>query len=64
MQDGSKVGCVGISRGYCRGNGDEIKSDGISKNLVEAVAKYFTSHECGWLGPIEHFSILCLLAIK
>ena len=58
------MGCVGISVGYNLVNWDEIKSDGTSKGLFEAVDEYFTSHECGWLGHVELFLVLGLLPIN
>ena len=62
--DGSRVGCVGFSGGYRSVNWDEIKSYDNSKDFFEAVAKSFISHECGWLGIVELFSILHMLAIN
>ena len=58
------MGCVGISGGYRPINWDEIKSYGTSKGIFEAIAKSFTSCECGLLGPVELFSVLFLLAIN
>ena len=57
------MGCVGISEGYCLNVWDEIKSDGTLKGFFEKVYGSFTYCECGWLGPIELFLVLCLLAI-
>ena len=64
VQDGFGVGCVGILGGYRPVNWDEIKSDGTSKVFFELVVKSFTSLECGWLGIIEVFLVLHLLAIN
>ena len=58
------MGCIGISGGYHLVHWDEIKLDGNSKGFFEAVTEYFTSHKCGWLGHIEIFLVLCLLAIN
>ena len=58
------MGCVGILGGYHPIDWDEIKLDGTSEGLFESVAGYFTSHEYGWFGPIELFSVLWLLAIN
>ena len=58
------MGCVGISGGYHLVNLDEIKLDGTLKVFFEEVAEYFNSYECGWLGLVEIFSILRLLAIN
>ena len=57
------MGCVGISKGYHPVNWDEIKSNGNSKGFLEEEAESFTSRECGWLGPIEIFLVLHMLAI-
>lgn len=62
--DGCGVGCVGISGQYHSVNGDEIKLDGTLKGFFEVVYEYCTSHECGWFGHVELFSILHLLAIN
>ena len=56
--------CVGISGGYCSVNWDEIQSNGTSKVFFESIVGCSTSCECGWLGPIELFSILFMLAIN
>ena len=58
------MGCIGISGGYGSVKWDEIKSNCASKGFFEVVDESFTSHECGWLGPIEIFSILHLLSIN
>ena len=58
------MGCVGILGGYYLGYWDEKKLDGTSKDFFEVVAKSFTSHKWGWLGIVEPFSILRILAIN
>ena len=55
MWDGSRVGCVGISKGYHMIVWDEIKSYGTSKILFESLDGSSTSCECGWLGLVELF---------
>ena len=58
------MGCVGISEGYHLIDWDEIKSNGTSKKFFESIVESFTSCKCGWLGHVELFSVLCLLAIN
>ena len=58
------MGGVGISGRYHSVDGDDIKSDGTSKIFFEELVESFTSHECGWLGHVEIFLVLCLLTIN
>ena len=58
------MGSVGFSGGYHPIDWDEIKLDGTSKGFFESIVESFSSHECGWLGPVELFSVLCMLAIN
>ena len=58
------MSCLEISGGYHPVNWDEIKLDGTSKGFFEEVVESFTYHECGWLGPVELFLVLRLLAIN
>ena len=55
---------VGILGGYHLVNWDEIKLDGTLKYFFEEVVESFTYQECGWLGPVELFSVLRLLDIN
>ena len=50
--------------GYLSKDWDEIKSNGTSKVFFEWIVGCSTSSECGWLGPVELFSVLCMLAIN
>ena len=64
VSDGLGVSFIGISGGYRSIVWDEIKSNGTSNLFFESIVRCSTSHECGWLGLVELFLVLCLLAIN